>query len=113
MLSICRRATQTLSLLLCYLLVILLCSPFAVSARSTLPKNVSGPTQDLAPARYRDGELLDREFTCDDGSGLFCVRSSWQGASDGYSSSTSGEEKLATGVVPRADSREVHAKTNA
>src|SRR5687768_4453998 len=46
------------SLFLSYLLVILLCTPFAVSAKSA-PKHLIKSPQEQAPP-YRDGEILVR-----------------------------------------------------
>jgi RHS repeat-associated protein len=53
------RISAFVSLFLSYLLIIPLCTPFAVSAKS-LPKNSTRPAQEQAPARYRDGEILVR-----------------------------------------------------
>ena len=59
MMPITRSQTNvTVSLLLSYLLIILLCTPFTVSGGSSRTKSRS--TQEQAPARYRDGELLVR-----------------------------------------------------
>src|ERR1041385_8466010 len=54
------RPVRTVSLFLSYLLVILLCTPFAVTARPASAKRISGSTQERSPARYREGELLVR-----------------------------------------------------
>ena len=53
-------ARTTVSLCLSYLLVLLLCSPFAAAGRFSFTAPRSGSTQDQAPARYRDGEILIR-----------------------------------------------------
>ena len=53
------RISAFVSLFLSYLLIILLCTPFAVSAKSS-PKNSTNPVQEQSPARYRDGEVLVR-----------------------------------------------------
>src|SRR5215207_1826782 len=53
------HSTLTVSLLLSYLLVMLLCTPFATAAGSSFPKKSNSATQD-STARYRDGEILVR-----------------------------------------------------
>lgn len=52
--------TVTVSLFLSYLLVVLLCTPFAVSGRSTSSIKRTSPIQLQTPARYREGEILVR-----------------------------------------------------
>jgi len=59
MLSTRLRSSVAVSLFLSYLLVILLCTPFAVSGRSSSTKRVRS-SQDQSPARFRDGEVLVR-----------------------------------------------------
>src|SRR6185503_19327525 len=53
------RISAFVSLFLSYLLIILLCTPFAVLAKPS-PKNSTSPAQEQSPARYRDGEILVR-----------------------------------------------------
>ncbi len=53
------RISAFVSLSLSYLLVILLCTPFAVSANSS-PKVSIRPAQEQSQAPYRDGEILVR-----------------------------------------------------
>jgi subtilisin family serine protease len=50
---------ETVSLFLSYLLVILLCTPFAVSGRQSSTERAN-PTHQEAVARYREGEILVR-----------------------------------------------------
>src|SRR5262245_48391923 len=59
MLTLHSRSTVTVSLSLSYLLVILLCTPFAASGGPSVRK-ARGSAQDQLPARYRAGELLIR-----------------------------------------------------
>ena len=53
-------ARTTVSLCLSYLLVLLLCSPFAAAGRFSFTARRFSSPQDQAPARYRDGEILVR-----------------------------------------------------
>src|SRR6185503_3721371 len=52
------RIAAFVSLSLSYILVVLLCTPFVVSAKALSKPAVS--TQEQSPARYRDGEILVR-----------------------------------------------------
>jgi len=54
------RSSVAVSLFLSYLLIVLLCTPFLALGRSSLPAKRALSTQEQAPARYRDGELLVR-----------------------------------------------------
>lgn len=54
------RSNATVSLFLSYLLIILLCSPFAVSGNAALRRNLARSTQDQVQTPSRDGELLVR-----------------------------------------------------
>jgi RHS repeat-associated protein len=58
MLSTRPRTTIAISLFLSYLLIVLLCTPVAVSSHGTFA--VKPPTQNQVAARYRDGEILVR-----------------------------------------------------
>jgi subtilisin family serine protease len=53
------RSTKVVSLYLCYLLVILLCSPFSTAAKSA-SRSTPVLMQEQPPAAYRKGELLVR-----------------------------------------------------
>ena len=54
------RSIVAVSLFLSYLLIILLCTPFFAANRYSSPTKRAQSTQEQAPARYRDGELLVR-----------------------------------------------------
>jgi hypothetical protein len=56
MFSIRSRSAVTVSLFLSYLLVILICSPFAASGGPSVRKS-SKPMQEQSSARYRVGEV--------------------------------------------------------
>ena len=60
MLSTHPRSTMAACLFLSYLLIVLTCTPFAASARSSSPPKSVRSTQEQAPARFREGELLVR-----------------------------------------------------
>ncbi len=60
MLSIRPRSSVAVSLFLSYLLVTLLCTPFAASGRNRLPTKRARSTQEQTPVRFREGEVLVR-----------------------------------------------------
>ena len=53
-------SSVTISLYLSYLLIILLCTPFTISARSNSPTRSATLTQEQPAASFRPGELLIR-----------------------------------------------------
>lgn len=58
--SPCPRTTITVALFLSYQLVILLCTPFAVSGHISFSARRASATPQPTPASYRDGEILVR-----------------------------------------------------
>jgi subtilisin family serine protease len=52
------RYTVVVSLFLAYQLILLLCTPFSVSGVSSFPARRSTSTQEQAPVRFREGEIL-------------------------------------------------------
>ena len=54
------RLTIIVSLFLSWMLVLLLCTPFAAARHLSIPTRHSSSMQEQAPARYREGEILIR-----------------------------------------------------